>query len=66
MFSRFLAILKPFSVRSSSARTKHMLWAAWGTAVALSLPQCFIFRLRYHPEYAWYGQCVTYGSFQTR
>ena len=43
-----------------------MLAVAWGMAVLLSLPQCFVFSLKFHPEYPWYGQCVTYGTFDTR
>ena len=43
-----------------------MLSVAWGLAILLSLPQCWVFRLRYHPDFPWYGQCVTYGSFSSR
>ncbi|TRY76820.1 hypothetical protein TCAL_03506 [Tigriopus californicus] len=63
---RFLAILKPFSVRSSSSRINRMLFMAWFLAVVLSLPQCWVFHLQYHPDHPWYGQCVTFGSFESR
>ena len=43
-----------------------MLIVAWTLAVVLSLPQCWVFHLQYHPKYPWYGQCVTYGSFSNR
>ena len=43
-----------------------MVCVAWMTAILLSLPQCVVFHLRYHPKFPWYGQCVTYGSFSSR
>jgi hypothetical protein len=43
-----------------------MLITAWGLAVLLSLPQTFIFHLDRHPDYPWYEQCVTFGTFNSR
>ena len=51
---RFLAILKPFSVRRSSRRIKVMLLTAWGLAVLLSLPQTVVFHVEKHPQFQWY------------
>ena len=45
---------------------KFMLVTAWVLAVVLSLPQCLIFHVEQHPEYEWYEQCVTFGSFSSR
>ena len=66
LFNRFLAILKPFSVRGSSRRIRVMLATAWILAVILSLPQMVVFHVDSHPDYPWYKQCVTYGTFSSR
>ena len=66
LLNRFLAILKPFSVRGSSRRIKVMLATAWILAVILSLPQMVVFHVDSHPDYPWYEQCVTYGTFSSR
>ena len=43
-----------------------MLATAWGLAVLLSLPQMYVFHVESHPDFPWYEQCVTFGSFSSR
>ena len=43
-----------------------MLVTAWILAVLLSLPQMIVFHVEHHPDFPWYAQCVTFGSFNTR
>ena len=43
-----------------------MLATAWGLAVLLSLPQMVVFHVESHPDFPWYEQCVTFGSFTSR
>ena len=43
-----------------------MLATAWILAVILSLPQMVVFHVDSHPDYPWYKQCVTYGTFSSR
>ncbi|GAV05446.1 hypothetical protein RvY_15579 [Ramazzottius varieornatus] len=64
---RFLAIWDPMSsVQKAGQRTRIMILLAWLLAIACAAPQALIFHVLQHPEYNWYHQCVTFGSFASR
>ncbi|XP_032788472.1 gonadotropin-releasing hormone receptor isoform X1 [Daphnia magna] len=63
---RFGAILQPMKLDYWRRRGRFMLAIAWACSVICSLPQVFVFRVKAHPEYPWYEQCVTFDSFPTR
>ncbi|OQV12490.1 putative Gonadotropin-releasing hormone II receptor [Hypsibius exemplaris] len=63
---RFLAIWDPMSsVRRAGQRTRIMIFLAWIISVACAAPQAVIWHVLQHPEFSWYHQCVTFGSFAT-
>ncbi|NP_001280549.1 ACP receptor [Tribolium castaneum] len=61
---RYFAVLHPLRVNDARRRGKIMLAFAWGTSFVYCIPQSFVFRVRAHPKYPNYEQCVSFGFFE--
>ncbi|XP_063926076.1 adipokinetic hormone/corazonin-related peptide receptor variant I-like isoform X2 [Zophobas morio] len=60
---RYFAVLHPLRVNDARRRGKMMLAFAWGTSFVYCIPQIFVFRVRAHPSFPNYVQCVSFGFF---
>ena len=43
-----------------------ILKSTFSLLIPISLPQMVVFHVDSHPDYPWYEQCVTYGTFSSR
>ncbi|XP_045514113.1 adipokinetic hormone/corazonin-related peptide receptor variant I-like [Pieris brassicae] len=60
---RFFAVVYPLRLSVARRRSKQMLYCAWAIALACSLPQSLVFRVKRHPYVAAFEQCVSFGAF---
>ncbi|XP_034833629.1 adipokinetic hormone/corazonin-related peptide receptor variant I-like [Maniola hyperantus] len=60
---RFFAVLYPLKLSVARRRSKQMLYAAWATALACSLPQSAVFKVMHHPYVVGFKQCVSFDAF---
>ncbi|KAI5651464.1 7 transmembrane receptor (rhodopsin family) domain-containing protein [Phthorimaea operculella] len=61
----FFAVLYPLRLPVARRRSKQMLYIAWAVALACSLPQSVVFRVKRHPHVAEFEQCVSFDAFST-
>ncbi|XP_075979537.1 adipokinetic hormone/corazonin-related peptide receptor variant I-like [Anticarsia gemmatalis] len=62
---RFFAVIYPLRLPVARRRSKQMLYCAWIVALACSLPQSIVFRVKRHPHVAGFEQCVSFGAFSS-
>nr|XP_049702309.1 adipokinetic hormone/corazonin-related peptide receptor variant I [Helicoverpa armigera] len=62
---RFFAVIYPLRLPVARRRSKQMLLCAWAFALACSLPQSIVFRVKRHPQVAGFEQCVSFGAFSS-
>ncbi|XP_035446854.1 adipokinetic hormone/corazonin-related peptide receptor variant I [Spodoptera frugiperda] len=62
---RFFAVIYPLRLPVARRRSKQMLLCAWAFALACSLPQSVVFRVKRHPQVAGFEQCVSFGAFSS-
>ncbi|XP_028169891.1 gonadotropin-releasing hormone II receptor-like [Ostrinia furnacalis] len=62
---RFFAVLYPLRLPVARRRSKQMLYCAWAAALACSLPQSIVFRVKRHPRVAGFEQCVSFDAFRS-
>ncbi|XP_059056020.1 adipokinetic hormone/corazonin-related peptide receptor variant I-like [Achroia grisella] len=62
---RFFAVLYPLRLPVARRRSKQMLYCAWAVALACSLPQSIVFRVKRHPRVAGFEQCVSFDAFSS-
>ena len=63
---RYSATVFPISHRSSSHRTKMLLFIAWFMAGICSIPQSILFSLESHPIIHSYRQCINTITFTNK
>ncbi|XP_053611429.1 adipokinetic hormone/corazonin-related peptide receptor variant I-like [Plodia interpunctella] len=62
---RFFAVIYPLRLPVARRRSKQMLYGAWVIALACSLPQSMVFRVKRHPRDAGFEQCVSFDAFSS-
>ncbi|CAK1542383.1 unnamed protein product [Leptosia nina] len=60
---RYFAVVYPLRLSVARRRSKQMLYCAWAIALACSLPQSLVFRVKRHPHVAGFEQCVSFDAF---
>ncbi|XP_045501445.1 adipokinetic hormone/corazonin-related peptide receptor variant I-like [Colias croceus] len=60
---RYFAVVYPLRLSEARRRSKQMLYCAWAVALACSLPQSLVFRVKRHPYVAGFEQCVSFDAF---
>ncbi|NP_001127745.1 neuropeptide receptor A29 [Bombyx mori] len=62
---RFFAVIYPLRLPEAKRRSRQMLYCAWVGALACSLPQSMVFRVKHHPRVIGFEQCVSFDAFNS-